>query len=109
MAQRGENLNVLERPAKNPKNLLQMENRIVENARPGKVLNAPYQLFENRHKELGCGRIADQLYVTQTKPSAANALLRQAEHMGSSILGWLPKLPTLWDPIITTMRADGFG
>lgn len=62
--------------------LVQMEQRIVEQARPGTVLVMPYSEFEDRYAAYGCGRVDAMVYVTGVNDRAIKPLLRKIGRIG---------------------------
>ncbi|MFN3971503.1 MAG: class I SAM-dependent methyltransferase [Gemmobacter sp.] len=79
-----------------------LEERIVEQARPGTILIAPYLIFSERAQSLGCAGIAGSVYVKGLDPDQATVLATEAARMGPHIvnptgrltrrLGWLAPL-----------------
>lgn len=96
------------RPMRDYEVLHRLEEQIVNTALPGTLIIAPYLMFDHRYKELGCGRIANRLYATQTSQSAADALRRAAEKTGVSVTKRDQKFSSIWDPILDISRARGF-
>ncbi|QYK42412.1 MAG: hypothetical protein KF887_04620 [Paracoccaceae bacterium] len=98
-------------PMSNADALLRLEEQIVQGARPGAVLIAPYQGFVQRAPALGCGRIADVVHVKGLSQGDAAALAAEARRMGPHIVhpelripataGWLSQL---W----AACEANGF-
>lgn len=74
------------RPLRDIDLLRQMERRILAQARPGTLLIAPYDLFDDRLDAYGCSRIAGRLFIAGVGPEAASEARRRAEHVGSAVL-----------------------
>jgi len=96
------------RPMRDYDLLHQLEEQIVNTALPGTLIIAPYLMFDHRYKELGCGRIANRLYATQTSQSDADALRRSAEKTGVSVTKQMQTLNSIWEPILSVSRDRGF-
>ena len=62
--------------------LIQMEQGIVAQAKPGTVLVMPYTEFEERFQDMGCGRVARLVYVTGYKDRDMKPLLRKIARIG---------------------------
>jgi protein-L-isoaspartate O-methyltransferase len=97
------------RPMSDDAKLMEMERRIVDTARPGTVLVAPYLGFSARHTELGCGCVSGQVFVTQTSQRAADRLRREAEKTGPDVaVPTESKASTIWTPLLEASRKRGF-
>lgn len=62
--------------------IIQMEQRIVSQARPGTVLVMPYGEFDSRYQDYDLGRIAPLVYVTGFKGRDMKPLLRRIGQIG---------------------------
>ena len=62
--------------------IVQMEARIVSQARPGTVLVMPYGEFEGRYEDYDLGRVAPLVYVTGYKNRDMKPLLRKIAQIG---------------------------
>jgi SAM-dependent methyltransferase len=96
------------RPMRHIELLRQLEEQIVQTAQPGTLIIAPYKMFDYRYEELGCARIADRLYITQTSQSDADALRRVAEMTGVCVTVPVQNAVSVWDPILKASMAKGF-
>lgn len=97
------------RPISEETLLIEMEQAIATQARPGTVLVAPYVSFPARHEALGCGHIGGAVYVAGMSQKQANSLRIKAEKMGPYIVK--PDdalLSSVWDPLLVVSRANGF-
>jgi SAM-dependent methyltransferase len=97
------------RPISEERLLIQMEQAIAAQARPGTVLVAPYVSFPARHEALGCGHIGGAVYVAGMSQKQANSLRIKAERMGPYIVK--PDdapLSSVWDPLLDVSRANGY-
>lgn len=72
-------------PMKTPEGLQALESRIATQARPGTILIAPYGMFADRAKSLGCGQVDGAVYLAGTPAREADALRRRARHIGIEI------------------------
>jgi hypothetical protein len=97
------------RPMRDNELLNRLENQIIKFARPGTLIVAPYLIFEARYKSLGCGKIDDYLYITQTSQTDAKDLRRRAEMTGPFVRNKAPRAASIWDPILTASQSMGFG
>lgn len=73
-------------PMSNFEALEALEDRIVQTARPGTILIAPYQRFLSRAEGLQCGRIDRAIFVTATSQADADVLRAQSQKIGPQIL-----------------------
>lgn len=97
------------RPISEESLLIEMEQAIAAQARPGTVLVAPYVSFPARHEALGCGHIGGAVYVAGMSQKQANSLRIKAERMGPYIVK--PDnapLSSVWDPLLDASRSNGF-
>ena len=65
--------------------LIQMEQRIIDQARPGTVLIMPYSEFVDRFEGYGCVRIEDFVYVTGRSQQDLKPLLRLIGDIGKRV------------------------
>lgn len=97
------------RPIRDDAVLAQLERQIVENARSGTLLIAPYRMFESRHRDYDCVHVAGNVYLTGTTDKNATRIRRAAELTGPDVpLCQPPNVPMLWDPLVQTCRLNGF-
>ena len=100
----------LYRPIEDHEGMTALERRIVERARPGTVLVAPYLGFNDRHADLGCACVEDALFLVRSTKAEAARLRRRAELTGPSV----PQpeksntISSMWSPIIKASRSNGF-
>lgn len=73
-------------PMSDPDALRMLEDRVLDTARPGTVLMAPYQRFHARRAELACARIEDAVYVTGIDAEEAEGLAEEARRIGPDIV-----------------------
>lgn len=99
------------RPISIAKDLRAMENRILDNARPGTILIAPYHGFSAEHDDPRCTNIAPSIYVAHEPPYLVEALRQRAEMIGtdapahdSSTDGKLG----YWRSVIEASRQNGY-
>ena len=67
------------RPLRDIDLLRQLERRILAQARPGTILIAPYQLFDEQLDAYDCSSIAGRLFIAGVGPEAASEARRRAE------------------------------
>ncbi|MCI5110216.1 MAG: class I SAM-dependent methyltransferase [Marivita sp.] len=97
------------RPIQDPEALERMEHRIVEQARPGAVLIAPYVGFEARFAQLGCGRVAGSVYLAKSSQKQADQWRRKAEQTGVAVVAAEARHPpTVWEPLLAASRLSGY-
>ena len=97
------------RPMADDEKMIALERRIVETAKPGTVLIAPYLGFAARHVELGCGCVSDRVFLTQTSPKQADQVRKDAEKIGPDVVSPSErKLSTIWTPLLEASRKRGF-
>jgi len=99
------------RPIQDTPLLHQLEERIVQQARPGTVLVAPYDPFVARAEELGVPHIARRVYVTGLSEAQADDLRERAEAIGLDVAP--PGLVTeprvgFWGPVAEVSLANGW-
>lgn len=97
------------RPMRDIELLRALERQITSTAQRGTLIIAPYEIFDHRYEAMGCARLMNRLYgVGMTKREAAS-LRRRAELIGPN-----PRLDTspvssIWDPILSASRRNGYG
>lgn len=97
------------RPMKDDAKLIEMERRIVECARPGTLLIAPYHGFLARHGEHGCGHVAGKIFLNRTGQKDADKLRRLAERTGTVVAPRPRSLPpNVWTPLLEVSQQRGF-
>jgi len=65
--------------------LARLERRVVEQARPGTILIAPYFFISTQRDALGLGAVASTIYLTGIGRKATDRLWARAERMGCAI------------------------
>ena len=98
-------------PLKDLDGLREMEDQILEQARPGTILIAPYAAFSAAEGDLRCSRIAPSIYVAGLAPSQTEKLCARAEMIGTdapehsnsfdAALGY-------WRPVVDASRRNGY-
>jgi protein-L-isoaspartate O-methyltransferase len=73
------------RPMSDVDGLKVMERKIVEDARPGAIMVAPYDGFAARAELLGCTHLIDCIFIKDLPEDEAPALLAEAARMGPHI------------------------
>lgn len=97
------------RPIRDNAKLIEMERRIVELAKPGTLLIAPYSGFSERCADLKCGRVAGQVYMARTSQRQADRWRRKAEQTGVAVVHTEEKrVPTIWTPLLEASRHSGY-
>jgi SAM-dependent methyltransferase len=97
------------RPIRDNAKIIEMERRIVDLAKPGTLLIAPYCGFAERSKELKCGRVAGQVYMAKTSQRQADQWRRRAEQTGVAVAYAEEKrVPTIWTPLLEASRQSGY-
>lgn len=99
------------RPLKDPQGLIEMENQILKQARPGTILIAPYLGFSADEDDSRCSRIAPSIYVAGLAPYQVERLRERAEMIGTEApahgsakdvaLGY-------WRPVVEASRRNGY-
>lgn len=97
------------RPVQDHEKLIEMEQRIVAKARPGTILIAPYVGFGERYLDLGCGRIAGHVYLSQSSQSNADKWRRKAEKTGVAVVHVdEERVTNVWTPLLSKSRRCGY-
>ena len=99
------------RPLRNPDGLVEMEDQIMKQARPGTILIAPYLGFLADENDTRCSKIAPSIYVAGLAPVQAEKLRDRAEMIGTeapkhgsaidAALGY-------WRPVVEVSRRNGY-
>ncbi len=97
------------RPMREDDQLQELEAQILRCARPKTLVIAPYRVFETRFERYGCARVCGWLYVTDSSASDAEILRKTAEMTGPFVGKIPPRGQSLWDPILVSSAAKGFG
>ena len=97
------------RPIRHESQLIDMERRIVEMARPGTILVAPYLGFSARCDTLDCGHVAGNVYLAKTSQKETDWLRRKAERTGPAVVKPEHSRPSnLWTPLLVASHRCGF-
>lgn len=97
------------RPIRDHEKIIEMERRIVEIAKPGALLVAPYSGFAERHADLNCGRVAGAVYMAKTSQHKADQWRRQAEQTGVAVVhAEEERVRTIWTPLLEASRRSGY-
>ncbi|TDL85489.1 hypothetical protein [Meridianimarinicoccus aquatilis] len=97
------------RPMRNEEGLKKMENQIVEHARPGTILIAPYLSFAARHQSLNCGQIGGSVFIAGLSQKETDELARAAEFIGPHVKRRETRVPSIWEPVLAASHANGHG
>ena len=73
------------KPMSDPGALARLEARIVDDARPGTIVIAPYQEFFLRHEGHNCHRLQGAVYITAQSEAAVRELHAEACRMGPDV------------------------
>ena len=97
------------RPLRDIAKIVEMEQRIVDQARPGTILIAPYVGFDARFADLGCGRVDGAIYLAKTSQKDADRLRRMAVQTGVAVVGAEEdRVATIWRPLLEASRHSGY-
>lgn len=98
-------------PIRNPKLLIELEQRICSESRPGTVIIAPYQGFMGRYSDYNCGHVAGNVWLAHASQDFADRTRQRAESLGAVLI---PQ-PMEWEshagvlqPLSTALRNNGF-
>lgn len=98
------------RPIRDNDVLARMEARIIEQARPGTIIIAPYDLFMTPHPDWPCAAIAGPIFVTGVSQAEANAWREDATRTSPGLIK-RPKDfafdPGFWRPILNAAQYSG--
>ena len=97
------------RPIRDDAKIIEMERRIVDLAKPGTLLIAPYSGFSERCTDLKCGRVSGDVYLARTSQRQADRWRRKAEQTGIAVV--YPeeeRVPTIWTPLLEASRQSGY-
>lgn len=99
------------RPMMTDDGLIALEDRILNHARPGTVLIAPYGMFHDRAPELNCAHVAGAVYLAGCDADEARAQREKAEYMGQNIVPPEHRRRVakgVYAPVRDLCRATGF-
>lgn len=97
------------RPIRDQDKIVEMERRVVDQAKKGALLIAPYLGFEQRFESLGCGRIDGSLYIAKTSQRIAEQWRRSAEQTGVAVVhAEEERVSTIWSPLLEASRHSGY-
>ncbi|MEM1267854.1 MAG: class I SAM-dependent methyltransferase [Pseudomonadota bacterium] len=97
-------------PMQDSEKLTALEDRIVEMARPGTLLIAPYPGFRERIEELNTASVAGRIYIKGWTQDEADTLRARAELIGPDTRARSLKTPweTVWQPLIDACLDRGY-
>ena len=99
------------RPLVNFDKMVEMEQRIISQARPGTILLVAGGLFSTELEAKGVHELVEQIYVTGMSDAAAKDLLVTAEQMGSMVAGFGRRKFTrlgYWQPLFEVSMRNGY-
>lgn len=97
------------RPIRDSAILAQMETKIVEEAKPGALLIAPYRMFEDRHHDYNCVHVDGHIFLVGGTQKEAKRIRKAAEQTGPDVpLADNTNVPMIWDPLIEVCKLNGF-
>lgn len=98
------------RPLRNDQMLEQMERHIIDTARPGTILVAPYDFTLSARRGFACAMLEEPVFITGLTQSEADDLANEARRTGRDILhrsGDFPFDPGFWSPILDAASFNG--
>ena len=96
------------RPIRLEEGMEALERRILDQARPGAILVAPYNGFGMRRGPPDCVHVAGPVFLAGMAQRKAARLRRLAELTGPAVRPPKDPLPGVWEPILAASRANGF-
>ncbi|MEM9247856.1 MAG: hypothetical protein AAGB05_04055 [Pseudomonadota bacterium] len=99
------------RPIANSELMLQLEDRILEQARPGTVLLAASGMAAQDWTQKNVQKIAEQIYVTGISATEAERLRDAAEQMGTMVPGYTQRSHGdlgYWQPLYEACAQNGY-
>lgn len=91
--------------------LFDLERRILEFARPGTVIIAPYSGFVRRRHALACQPVEQAVHIAGVTAEEADTIIRRAKMVGlANPRAGAPVSPitAVWEPLIDALRDRGF-
>lgn len=98
------------RPISDDDLLSEMQQRIVDQARPGTVILAPYTRFLDPRKEFPCAQIKGPIFVTGVSQEEADAWHEDAKRTGCGLIRRARHLrydPGFWTPLLEAASFNG--
>ncbi|MEP4196384.1 MAG: hypothetical protein ABJL99_12195 [Aliishimia sp.] len=98
------------RPISDDDLLSQMQNRIIEQARLGTIILAPYTKFLEPRKDFPCARITGPVFVTGMSQEDADLWHQNAEHTDTDLIRRKRHMrfdPEFWTPIVEAASYNG--
>ncbi|MEM9583083.1 MAG: class I SAM-dependent methyltransferase [Pseudomonadota bacterium] len=91
------------RPLYKDELLQELENRVIETARPGTLIVAPYHANLAPREGFAAASVVEPIFITGYTQDEANALLREAEKSGTEVVTRPKDMhfdPGFWSPIL---------
>lgn len=98
------------RPVRNDALLFKMSQRIVEQAKPGTIILAPYNLYLAAPAEFPAACITGPIYVTGVDQDAADAWHKDAQHTSTDLIRRARHVnfdPGFWAPLLEAASFNG--
>jgi len=99
------------RPMMQDEDMLRLERLIFEQAAPGTILFAPFDLVVENLADVGAAQIADRIFVAGMAPDAAEELRKDAETMGTTTPAFRQRdalNPGYWRSLQEACIANGY-
>ena len=99
------------RPMKESDQMVEMEERIISQARPGTVLLTAGDLHIDDPRSKGVQRLTFNIYITGMSEQQAYEIFKLAEYMGQMVPGFRPRKlakPAYWAPLIEASARNGY-
>ncbi len=98
------------KPISDQDKMMTLEQRIVEFARPSTILITPYHDFTARSEDLGCARVADHIYITQSSAEQGEMLAQDATEIGLTPKSMFVRQPSdaMWRGVVDASLRNGF-
>lgn len=98
------------RPLRDDRMLAEMERHIIDSARPGTILIAPYDFSLAARAGFDCAMLEEPVFITGLSQAEADELRHEACHAGHEILrrSWNFEFdPGFWTPILDAASFNG--
>jgi precorrin-6B methylase 2 len=99
------------KPMMNVERMVEMEERIISQARPGTVLLTAGNLYTDDPGSKGVQRLTFNIYITGMSEGQASEIFEAAEYMGQMVPGFRPRKlakPAYWTPVIEASARNGY-